>query len=66
MSGEELVRLLESGDTHGLLVAAVRHHAGEKFGEEWRGGVVFISRPAGEDHEQIVVTRRPAVPPGAA
>lgn len=62
MTLDELTAMFDGGDTHGLLVAAARHHAEAKFGDDWRGGVVFISRTPGEDHEQIVITRRPATP----
>jgi hypothetical protein len=53
----ELARLLEAGDTHGLVVAAVRLHAATKFGDEWGGALVCVSLGVGREHEQIVIPR---------
>lgn len=59
MNADELARLLAAGDTHGLVMAAVRLHAGAKFGEEWDGGLVCISLGVGQEPEQLVIPRRP-------
>jgi hypothetical protein len=63
MDRDELLRLYDAGDTHGLLCAAMRLHADGKFGEAWSGGLACFSLGAGREHEQIIVPRgRPSAP----
>lgn len=64
MSETELARLLAAGDTHGLVVAAVRLHADRSY-PGWRCASGIIDVSPGLPHAVILVLPTPAASPPA-